>query len=220
MENLKSYKKFILNEGLLDQLLGREGAEKQNLPIESQVKEVSTRTLIDDLAKKINSAEDSPVYVFTQSDLTQELYISVELFAEAKRIGFELEKQGTLYTPAGRYSYSVLDCSIMQSFDIEKIKYDLSGILRKNGAENVKTIIEFANISSLVKDQISSICNFISSRQTTDYTLKGGDFFILSDNSSNQKGGKDFSQTISSFFPKIQIEKFKHIFSESDENPA
>jgi hypothetical protein len=50
--------------------------------------------------------------------------------------------------------------------------------------------------------------------------LKGGDFFIISDNSNNQKGGKDFSQSIASFFPKIQIEKFKHIFSPKDENPA
>lgn len=220
MKTLKSYKKFILNEGLLDQLLGREESTKQNFPIESQVKEASTQVLMDYLAKKINNTEDSPVYIFNQSNLTQDLYISAELFKEATRLGFESEKQGTLYTPGGRYSYSILDCSLMQSFDIERIKYDLSGILKKNGAENVKTIVEFANISSLIKDQISSVCNLVSSRQINDYTLRGGDFFILTDNSNNQKGGKDFSQMIDSFFHKVQIEKFKHIFSDFDENPA
>jgi hypothetical protein len=220
MKTLKSYKKFILNEGLLDQLLGREESTKQNFPIESQVKEASTQVLMDYLAKKINNTEDSPVYIFNQSNLTQDLYISVELFKEATRLGFEAEKQGTLYTPGGRYSYSILDCSLMQSFDIERIKYDLSGILKKNGTENVKTIVEFANISSLIKDQISSVCNLVSSRQINDYTLRGGDFFILTDNSNNQKGGKDFSQMIDSFFHKVQIEKFKHIFSDFDENPA
>jgi hypothetical protein len=220
MENLKSYKKFILNEGLLDKLLGREESSPSVLPVESQSKEVSTQSLVDELAKKINSSDDSPVYVFTQIETDQDLYVSAELFSEAKRIGFEIEKRGTMYTTGGRYSYSVLDCSLMQSFDAERIKYDLSGILKKNGSEGIKTIIEFANISSLVKEQISEICDFISSRQISDYMLKGGDFFIMSDNSNNQKGGKDFSQNITSFFPKIQIEKFKHIFSPKDENPA
>lgn len=218
MEKIKSYKKFILNEGLSDKLLGREESSSSILPIESQSKEVSTRSLVDELVKKINSSDDSPVYVFTQIEVNQELYVSAELFSEAKRIGFEIEKGGTMYTTKGRYSYSVLDCSLMQSFDLERIKYDLSGILKKNGSEGIKTIIEFANVSSLVNEKFSEVCNFISSRQTIDYKLKDGDFFILSDNSNNQKGGKDFSQSITSYFPKIQIEKLKHIFSSKDEN--
>ena len=97
MENLKSYKKFILNEGLLDKLLGREESNPSVLPVESQSKEVSTQSLVDELAKKINSSDDSPIYVFTQIETDQDLYISAELFSEAKRIGFEIEKRGTMY---------------------------------------------------------------------------------------------------------------------------
>lgn len=219
MKTLKTYKKF-LNEGLLDQILGGgDDTQKTDNQRISQEKEVTTHQLIDALAKKIGDSEDFPVYVFNQLNLAQDLYVSVELFNEAKRLGFEVEKEGTLYTTAGRYSYSVLDCSLMQSFDIERIKSDLYNILKKNSSSGIKTIIEFANISVLMKDQISNICDIITSRQISDYPLKSGDFFILTDNSSNTRGGKDFSESITSMLPKIQIEKFKHIFSEIGETP-
>ena len=213
MKTLKTYKNF-LNEGLLDQILGGEGGQNKNDSLISTANEVTTHLLIDNLAKKIGDIDDSPVYIFNQSNLEQDLYVSVELFNEAKRLGFELEKQGTLYTSAGRYSYSVLDCSLMQSFDAENIKSGLSDILRKNGSAGIKTIIEFANISSLQKEQISNICSIVTSRKISDYPLKSGDFFILTDNSNNLKGGKDFSESVTSFLPKIKIERFKHIFSD------
>jgi hypothetical protein len=219
MKTLKTYKKF-LNEGLLDQIIGiGTGEETPSAEPVSQEKEVTTNQLIEFIAKKIGDLNDSPIYVFNQLDMMQDLYISVELFNEAKRFGFDQEKQGTLYTTAGRYSYSVLDCSIMQTFDIERIKSDLYNILKKNAGGGIKTIIEFANISALLKDQISNICNIISARQILDYQLKSGDFFIMSDNSSNKAGGNDFSESIPSFFPKIQVEKFKHTFSESSKAP-
>lgn len=210
MENLKNYKSFILNEGILDKILGSD----------SQISEVSTESLMDAISKKIKENNDSPMYVFNQIGTSDEFYVSAEFFNEAKNFGFEQEKQGTLYTPAGRYSYSILDCSLMQSFDIEKIKSDLSGILRKNSGSGIKTIVEFSNISSIKKDQISSIGEIVSSRTILDYSIKTGDFFILSDNSNNQRGGSDLSGTISSFLPKIEVEKFKHNFSQEAENLA
>jgi hypothetical protein len=219
MKTLKTYKNF-LNEGLLDQLLGGGDDQKKDDSLVSPANEVTTHLLIDNLSKKIGDVDDSPVYVFNQSDIAQDLYVSVELFNEAKRLGFELEKQGTLYTSGGRYSYSVLDCSLMQSFDMEKIKSDLSNILRKNGSAGIKTIIEFANISSLQKEQISGICSIVTARQISDYPLKSGDFFILTDNSSNPRGGRDFSESMASFLPKIRVEKFKHIFSDSNQPAA
>ena len=219
MKTLKTYKNF-LNEGILDQIFGGEPDQKANTELVPSEKEVATQQLIDSLAKKIANAEDSPIYVFSQSNSVQDIYISVELFNEAKRLGFELEKQGTLYTTSGRYSYSVLDCSSMQSFDIEGIKSGLYNILKKNESGGIQTIIEFANISSLQKDQISNICDIISSRQISDHPLKSGDFFILSDNSSNHKGGRDISDLIPSLFPKIAVEKFKHLFSIQVKDPA
>lgn len=211
MKTLKTYKNF-LNEGILDQIFGGEIDRKANTELVPMEKEVATQQLIDSLAKKIGDSEDSPVYVFNQSDSTQDIYLSVELFNEAKRLGFQLEKQGTLYTGAGRYSYSVLDCSSMQTFDLEGIKSGLYNVLKKNESGGTKTIIEFANISSLQKDQISNICEVISSRQVLNHSLKSGDFFILSDNSNNHKGGKDISDLIPSLFPKVAVDKFKHSF--------
>jgi hypothetical protein len=211
MKTLKTYRNF-LDEGILDQIFGGETSQELSKDLIPKEKEVATQQLIDSLAKKIGDAESSPVYVFNQSDSIQDIYISVELFNEAKRLGFQLEKQGTLYTNSGRYSYSVLDCSFMQNFDIEGIKSGLYNILKKNEAGGIKTIIEFANISSLLKDQISNICDVISSRQVLNHSLKIGDFFILSDNSSNHKGGKDISDLIPSLFPKVPVDKFKHSF--------
>lgn len=204
MENIKSYKKFILNEGIIDDLLGSDT---------KPVQELNTSSLMGMLAKKISGREDGPIYIYNQVDVDGKFYVSVELFDEASKMGYTQEPDGSILTGNGKYSYSVLDCSLVESFNADEIKSGLLQIVKNNSSKGAKTIIEFANLSSLEKDQISSIGEMISDRTG----LNEGDFFILSDNS---KMGQDLSQSISDFLPKIEIEKYRHILSQNNENPA
>lgn len=207
MQNLKKYKNFRIDEGFIDSIdsLFAENPVK-NQRSESKMTETNTKNLIKYLLKKVEIRQSSPVYIFNQTDSKYPVYVTSELFEQESGMSEE-------------YSYCILNGAKEDLSNVDSIKQGLYSILSKNSSDGKKTIVEISNISAVGDKSKSDIAKMILDRNVLDYSLKDGEFFILTDNSNSSRGGDNIKDQIASILPGVQTDLIYHQIYSNSENP-
>lgn len=219
MNNLKNYVSF-LNEGnfledFVSDIIGKND-KKSGI---NQIFNFNTVSLFKWISDKIKRSDDSPVYIYNKVNDSFPFYVMSKFHDSSKLYGFEEDELGNITAGGNKYSYCIFNSSKIDSFSPDFLLSDLNKILSKNSEDGKKTIVEITNFSSLSDDEKRVFSDVISERRVGAYNLKPGEFFIFSDNSNSQKGGKDLSSSISSIINSPGLSLINHDFSETSENP-
>lgn len=221
MEKMKKYKNF-LNEGnfiedFLKNVVG--GEDQKDELLKSDILNFNTQSFFTWISDKIRRGDGQPVYVYNSVSSKEPFYVMAEFHEMSKAYGFEEDENGNIVAGGKKYSYCIFNCSKIDSFSEDFLVSDLNKILSKNSDESKNTIIEVTNFSALSDDQKKSFNDFVESREIGDYKLNQSEFFIFSDNTNSQKGGKDFSSNLGTVFPNSKFYIISHKFSLVEENP-
>ena len=225
MQNMKSYSKYLNEAGLLGtkQPVKKKknpeiSAPKLKSKIDTPETNLDEGSLLKTVADKISNSNNSPIYVYNKLSGNSPYYVGENLIKNAEKFGMTADDSRTLSVDNSKLFYIVLDCDLLKSQTSQEIELGFQNLYMKNSSSGKSTLTEFSNFSSASSDVRSLIISAVTNRKIGDYKLKSSEFFIVSDNSNSQNGGKNVSKVISGLFPETGISAFSQSFYEDTEN--